>query len=246
MLANLKFIFGFYQFLMEISRKYNQLLTTLRESFLFLASLFIICIPKVMQAQHESEKDLILLTGRVMENERKRPVPDVQIISKNNLVGTFSNLNGYFEILITPNDSLQFTSLGFATTVFAVTDSMLALDHPSQFNLPVDTIEMHEVIIRGFPSYQMFKQQIANMKPQDRPWDLTQYMKDNPLLYLQPNTGYSTTGPVQMLYNYFNSEATLQRQLIRNRKKFNRNMIKLGRVKDTISATPDYMQEKLR
>ena len=246
MLANLKFIFVLHRFLMEISRKCIEPSPRISGGILFLMSLIILCLPKISLAQNDKDKELITLSGRILEPDRKKAIPDVQIISKNNLVGTFSDENGYFVLLVTPDDSLQFSSLGYATTVVAITDSILSLDSSPVFQLPVDTIQMHEIIIRGYPSWLILKQRIANMKPQDRPWNVIDYMNDNPLLYLKPNTSISVGGPVQFLYNKFNSEVVLQRQLIRNRRKYNRNMIRLGRIKDTISAIPDYMRDKIR
>lgn len=230
---------------MEISKNISVPRFTLREALFFLTSFLVFFLPKLLQAQQQKEKELINFTGKVMEAARHKAIPDVQIISQNNVVGSFSEANGHFEVLVTPGDSLLITSTGYASLRIPVTDSLLALDHVPVFFMNADTIQMHEVIIRGYPNYQMFKQRIANMKPQDRPFNVVDYMNDNPLLYLKPNTGISVGGPVQLLYNIFNAQAVLQRKLIRNRKKYNKNMIKLGRVQDTIPAIPDYMREKL-
>lgn len=230
---------------MEISKNNKVVHFTLREGLFFLTSFLIFCLPKILQAQQEKEKELINFSGRVMEAARHKAIPDVQVISRNNLVGSFSEENGFFEVVVTPGDSLLITSIGYASLHIPITDSLLSLDHVPVFYMNADTIQMHEVIIRGYPNYQMLKQRIANMKPQDRPYNVVDYMQDNPLLYLKPNTGVSVGGPVQLLYNIFNAQAVLQRKLIRNRKKYNKNMIKLGRIQDTIPAIPDYMREKL-
>ncbi|MBN2616049.1 MAG: hypothetical protein JXR71_10195 [Bacteroidales bacterium] len=231
---------------MEISKNNKEPHFHLREGLFFLTSFLIFCLPKLLQAQQEKEKELITFSGKVMEAARHKGIPDVQVISRKNLVGSFSEQNGDFEVLVTPGDSLLITSTGYASLHVAITDSLLSLDHVPVFYMAADTIQMHEVIIRGYPNYQILKQRIAHMKPQDRPFNVVDYMKEHPLLYLQPSSGTSMTGPVQLLYNLLNSEAVLQRQLIRNRRRYNKNMIKLGRIQDTIPAIPDYMRELKR
>lgn len=231
---------------MENSKKYSAGHFTFLEGLFFLTSFLIFCLPKALTAQQDQEKKLIIFSGKVVESDRKKPVPDVQIISKNNLVGTFSRESGDFDLLVTPGDSLLFSRLGYVALCVAVTDSLLSLDRLPIFYLKTDTIQMHEVIIRGYPNYQMLKLRIAAMKPKDRPYNIVDYRNDNPLLYLKPNTGVSVGGPVQLLYDLFNAKAVMQRKLVRNRKRYNRNMIRLGKIQDTIPAIPDYMREKIR
>ncbi|MBN2637553.1 MAG: hypothetical protein JXR65_00535 [Bacteroidales bacterium] len=231
---------------MEISIKHNTVHFTLREACVFLTSFLFFCLPKILLAQQEQEKELMVFSGKVMEADRKKAVPDVQIISRNTLTGTFSEPDGSFQLLVSRGDSLLFTRLGYAALRVGITDSLLALDSIPVFYLKTDTIQMHELIIRGYPNYQIFKQRIANMKQQTRYLNLFSEF-DKPRVHTKPyDEGVHIMSPLQTFYNLYNSEAVLERKLIRNRRRYNRNMIKLGRPQDTIASIPDYRREKIR
>ena len=212
------------------------------KSILFL----LICanVPLMMLAQQHQEPDLIEITGVLLSSDSLKPIPDAEVYSKQNVVGTFTDSKGNFSIIVVLGDSLLFSSLGYGDMEVAVDDSLLSLKPPIPFYMKLDTIQMHEVVIRAHWGYRMFKQKILNMKMQTHPFDVTDELNKNPLLYRKPSTGISAGGPVQLLYNIFNAQAVLRRKLIHNRKAYNRHMIKIGKPQDTIPSTPDYMREK--
>ncbi|MBE0650910.1 MAG: carboxypeptidase-like regulatory domain-containing protein [Bacteroidales bacterium] len=196
-----------------------------------------------MGQQHE-EPELIGLTGVLLSSDSLKPIPDAEVFSRENILGTFTDSKGRFTIAVVIGDTLLFSSLGYADKMVAINDSILSLRPPARFYMSLDTIRINEVVIRGYWDYRTFKQKIINMKIQTHPFDVTEEMEKNPLLYKQPNTGFTMEGPVQLLYDMFNSSAVLQRQLVRNRRAYNKRMIKMGLAKDTIPSTPDYMREK--
>ena len=99
---------------------------------------------------------------------------------------------------------------------------------------------INEVLIRAFYDYETFKQLVINMEP----LSLDQFYPEwegSELLYVQPTpTGFK--GPTQILYDWLNRDARLQRQLIKNRKDYNDLMRKLNRHMDTIPPMPEHMQ----
>ena len=183
------------------------------------------------------------LTGKVVSSDSLEPIPNVHLISKFNKWGTISNEQGFFRMLVSPNDSLLISSIGYSSRIVHLNDSILKLPQPVLFTLSRDTVLIHEVVIHGFWDYRTFKQMIINMKPMD----LKQFYPDmnaDPLLYRNPPTALVVKGPIQALYDIFNKNARLQRKLIRNRKEYNKLMINLGREKDTIPAIPEHMLKK--
>ncbi len=183
------------------------------------------------------------LTGRIVSSDSLKPVYDAHVISKFNKWGTISDDDGYFRMLVNPDDSILISSMGYVKRIIHITDSIRNLPQPVVFKLDIDTILIHEVVIHGFWDYRTFKQMVINMKP----LDLSRFYPDmdaDPLKYVEPTHALTMKGPVQALYDVFNRNARLQRKLIKNRKEYNRLMRNLGREKDTIPAIPEHMQEK--
>ncbi len=212
------------------------------KSFLFV--LMCVNLPLLLMGQQHEEPELVGLTGVLLSSDSLKPIPDAEVYSRENLFGTFTDSTGHFTVAIVLGDTLLFSSLGYSERMVAINDSILTMKSPVPFYMSLDTVLINEVVIHAFWDYRTFKQMIINMKPRTHPFDVSKDLEKNPLLYKNPSTGFSTEGPVQALYDLFNAKAVLQRQLIRNRRQYNRNMIKLGKIQDTIPTIPDYMREK--
>ena len=181
-----------------------------------------------------------------MSSDTLEPVPDAQILSHDNYLGSFSDTSGRFYITVSRDDSLMFSSLGYITKIVPVTDSLLQLKQPITFYMTLDTVLIHEIVIHAFWDYQTFKQMIIHMKPAQSSYDISKDLEKRPLLYRARQGSFSVFSPIQSLYNLLNEKAVVQRKLIHNRKMYNRKMIKLGRPQDTIPTTLDYMRDKIR
>jgi hypothetical protein len=190
----------------------------------------------------ESDNDLIILEGRVLSADSLMPVRNAHIISRQNRWGTISSAEGAFKMYAGRNDSVLFTSVGYSPFILVVDDSVIK-NSGKHFRvlMKTDTVLINEVIIRGYYDYETFKQIIVNMEP----LNLDQFYpdwEDTELLYMDASPkGF--TGPVQLLYNWLNGDARLQRQLIRNRRNYNEMMRLLHRESDTIPAIPEHMRE---
>lgn len=194
---------------------------------------------------HAQKRDvqMVELSGILLSSDSLKTVADARILSKDNFLGSFSDSLGQFNIIVNKGDSLMFSSMGYDTRIVPITDSILRLAQPITFLMTLDTVLIHEVVIHAFWDYATFKQMIIHMKP--APYiSISKELDQNPLLYQQPNQSLTMEGPIQALYDMLNSKAVLQRKLIKNRKDYNREMIKLGRPNDTIPTTLDYMREK--
>lgn len=190
-------------------------------------------------AQNSVSK-VVLLDAVVLSSDSLLPVPNAHIISKFNRVGTISNEEGQFKMMVDPNDSLLITSMGYSPQILHITDSIKVIPGVIQILLQKDTLMINEVIIRAYFDYEVFKQMVINMKP----IDLSQFYpvwEGTELLYREP-TPATFGGPIQALYDHFNHIARLQRKLLRNREQYNEVMIKMGRPQDTIPAIPEHMR----
>jgi hypothetical protein len=240
--ANLSYIFVIQNLLrLILIRKKNK---SLLLSFVFLF-FGLYSAENVLQAQ-TGKSDIVCIHGVLMSSDTILPVADAQIFSRDNVLGSFSDTCGRFTITVARNDSIMFASVGYITTILAVTDSLLQRPEPDTFYLPLDTVLIHEVIIHGYWDYETFKQMLIHMMPAKSSYDVTEDMKKRPLLYKEREGHLYLFSPIQTLYDLLNKKAVIQRRLIHNRKMYNRKMIKLGRLQDTIPVKLDYMKDKLR
>ncbi len=205
--------------------------------------IIILLFPFNLLAQDSNrEPEMLNLYGKIVTIDSLKPIENVQVMSRNNFIGTFSDASGNFIIPVVRNDSLRFSRVGYMTFTVFVNDSILSLPTPVSFYMIADTVKIKEVVIKGFPDFGVFKVIVGNMKPLKLGFDINKDLQKKIWLYRNPPVGASMTGPVQILYDLFNQKAILERKLIRNRKKYNKHMIKEGRIQDTIPSKPDYMQ----
>ena len=117
-------------------------------------------------AQH-SDSLLFDLTGKVVSSDSLKPIQDAHIISKFNKWGTISDQDGYFRMLVSADDSLLISSIGYRKRIIRISDSIRQVQQPVLFKLDIDTVLIHEIVIHGFWDYHTFKQMVINMKPLD-------------------------------------------------------------------------------
>ena len=194
---------------------------------------------KTLEAQAYSDGQF-LLQGKVLTSDSLLPIENAHIISKFNRWGTISDEKGKFAMMVDKNDSLLITSVSFASVILYLNDSVQSSEPPFQIYMSKDTIMMNEFIIHAFWDYTTFKQMIISMKPIDFDFSRLDFEENLMLALPAGGTGLS---PVQALYNRFNKDERLKRQLLKNRKKYNQLMIDMGRPQDTIPAKPEHMQE---
>jgi hypothetical protein len=186
-----------------------------------------------------SNDSLFVFEAKVLSSDSLLPIANAHIISKHTLRGTISVDSGFFNLRVNRNDSLMISSMGFSNKLFIITDSVIRIKKPANILLDKDTIMLNEVIIRAFWDYEIFKQLIIDMRLPDE----IQIMLNNDNMILNRPLQPSVTGPVQALYNVFNHTAKLQRKLLKNRIRYNKMMIQMGRINDTIPAIPEHMRE---
>lgn len=203
--------------------------------------LFLLTVSLTVFSQQVSDS-LLIFHARVVTADSALPLHNAHIISKFNRWGTISNKNGEFKMLVSPNDSVMISTIGFSTTVLLIDSNVVMADKPYDILMGKDTILINEIIIHAFWDYRTFKHLIVNMEP----LNLDNFYPDwegTELLYLEPRP-FAFKGPIQALYDVFNKSAKLRRQLIRNRKEYNLLMIQMGRESDTIPPYPEHLMNE--
>jgi len=199
--------------------------------------LFAFLIPLLLSAQ-----DKTWIEGRVVSADSLIPLQNVHIISRLARTGTITDTDGRFVIRAFNNDTMMFSSVGFRQLILAFDREKLDSGGLFQIRMAKDTVKIDEVVVRAFYDWDTFKYLFVHMKT-IKPVELERLKEElgTSLLYVRP-APLAIKGPIQALYDVFNDMARLQRRLERNRRWYNEQMIREGRIEDTIPAKPDHLR----
>ncbi|HEC43134.1 MAG TPA: hypothetical protein ENI20_09930 [Bacteroides sp.] len=128
---------------------------TLKKNLLILITLCVVLIPS--SAQRKRDEKLIQLSG-VVRNEFLQPLQFVHILIMNQSRGTISDTKGMFSFVVEPYDTIVFSAVGYKRTGIVVPDTLESFHFPVDIVMEGDTIEIREVIILPWKTYQEFKQ----------------------------------------------------------------------------------------
>ena len=221
----------------------------------YFAVLFFLLFTAVTFAQDTESLTPQRVSGYIINDDSKQPLPNVNIINTNKVRGAKSDSKGYFEIDVQVNDTIHFSLLGFQSLRIRVTNDWIK-NKVTRIQLTEKAIALEEVIIA--------------------PFSLTGYLEiDSKLIPTKENYRYSISGltqgyeageyspnafgkvlgsifnPADMLYNFFGKNGKELKKLkdmkkddtIRNllETKYDRETIAvlLGISKDEI---PDILQ----
>ncbi|WP_281234539.1 carboxypeptidase-like regulatory domain-containing protein [Flavobacterium gelatinilyticum] len=221
----------------------------------YFAVLFFLLFTAITFAQDTESLTPQRVSGYIINDDSKQPLPNVNIINTNKVRGAKSDSKGYFEIDVQVNDTIHFSLLGFQSLRIRVTNDWIK-NKVTRIQLTEKAIALEEVIIA--------------------PFSLTGYLEiDSKLIPTKENYRYSISGltqgyeageyspnafgkvlgsifnPADMLYNFFGKNGKELKKLkdmkkddtIRNllETKYDRETIAvlLGISKDEI---PDILQ----
>lgn len=181
------------------------------------------------------------VSGFVISDETKMPIPNVNIININKVRGAQTDIKGYFEIDVKPSDTLHLSLLGYQSLRIRVTNDWIK-NKVTRIQLTEKAIALEEVIIS--------------------PFRLTGYLEvDSKLIPTKENYRYSISGltqgyeageyspgafgkvlgsifnPADMLYNFFGKKPTELKRLKQMRKDDTvRNLLETKFDRETIAV----------
>ena len=112
------------------------------------------------------EKNLIQFSG-VIRNLKYEPVENVHIINLRKGTGTTSNFKGMFSFIVHPGDSILFRAIAYKNSLVIIPDSLTEPHYPRDVYLLNDTIQLAEVKIFPWKSYEEFKVAFINLELPD-------------------------------------------------------------------------------
>lgn len=122
-----------------------------------------------LKAQEEDpkpqQKDLVQFSGLVLteEDNELMPLPFVNISIAGTNRGTYSNLDGFFTIVGSMGDTVNFTSVGFRPVAYIIPDTLQDNRYSVYQLMTQDTILLPETVIYPWPSREHFRLEFLAM-----------------------------------------------------------------------------------
>lgn len=124
---------------------------------ILLIGITLLIVLPASQAQKVNDENLVQISG-VVRNEYLDPLQFTHILILNKSRGTISDNRGMFSFVVEPQDTIIFSAIGFKRTGIVIPDTLTDFNYPVDVIMEADTIEIREVIILPWKTYQEFKQ----------------------------------------------------------------------------------------
>ncbi|MBR6438167.1 MAG: carboxypeptidase-like regulatory domain-containing protein [Bacteroidales bacterium] len=191
----------------------------------FLLLILVFCALKIT-----AQEECFIVKGRIFSEDSLTAIPYVNIVSELSHYGTVSNQDGWFLINSKTIDTLWVSCVGFERQRVPVAKDSI-VDKELIIKLIRSNIMLDSVEIYPYPDYETFKQMIISM-PSREPFFVPGLSKRNDeiLIHKKPEIEPKVSGGsiISLIYNRFNKRERLKRKLERNRRKFNREMERIG------------------
>ncbi len=132
-------------------------------SMKYCISLFVITVFS-LGVFSQSDSDLIQFSGVVVSGDSLNPVPYCTVVDKVTKRGTVSDYFGYFSFVAHKGDSIRFSSVGFKTSYFVISDTLKGDKYSLIHVLSTDTIMLPVAVIYPWPSKEQFAEAFVNVE----------------------------------------------------------------------------------
>lgn len=190
---------------------------------------FLLLILALCAFEIKAQEDCFLLKGRIFSDDSLTAIPNVNIVSELSHYGTITNQEGWFLIKSKVIDTLWVSCVGFERQRVPVSKDEF-LDKELIIRLIRRDIMLDSVEIYPYPLYEDFIKDITKMPSRRVFVPGVSKPTDEQFIYKKPveQPTATLTSPISLIYNKFNKKARFKRKLQRNRKKFNREMERIG------------------
>ena len=118
------------------------------------------------QAQ-QAEDNLVQFSGVVMSSDSLMAIPYAHIIIKDVNRGTISNFQGFFSFVALKGDTIVFSSIGYKSQQFVISDSLKGNRYSVIQLMTQDTIYLPETIIHPWPTPEQFREAFLSLNIPD-------------------------------------------------------------------------------
>ena len=158
--------------------------TNLLKKIILIATLLAVFIFNVTAQDENNQKEqLVQFSGMVLDgsDENLYPVPFTNILVSEKGRGTYSDLKGFFSIVVEKGDTIVFSAIGYKDIEFQIPDSLQSTHYSIVQLMTQDTFNLPETIVFPWPSRDHFKLEFLAM-------DITNEMQERALENLVQET----------------------------------------------------------
>ncbi|RME17794.1 MAG: hypothetical protein D6799_03540 [Bacteroidetes bacterium] len=141
------------------------------KKFLFLLYFVYLTVSISIAQQNNKSEKFIQISGVVVDADSLKPVPFVSIIIKGTKRGTITDYYGFFTLVASPGDELQFFSLNHKNGVYKLDDTLTLSHYYIIHSLIKDTVLLPTVSIYPWPSKEEFKKAFLNLDLSETDYD---------------------------------------------------------------------------
>lgn len=130
---------------------------------------FCLILPFIIQAQDEAiaDEQLIQFSGVIVTADSLKPISFANVKVINTSRGTVADDEGFFSMVITRGDTVQFSSVGFKDARFIIPKDYQNKKLKTIQPLIRDTITPKETVVYPWPSKAQFKKAFVNLELSD-------------------------------------------------------------------------------
>lgn len=121
--------------------------------------------------QSKKEEKFIQVSGVVVDADSLKPVPFVSVIIKGTKRGTITDYYGFFTLVASPGDELQFFSLNHKNGTYKLDDTLQLTHYYIIHSLIKDTVQLPTVAVYPWPSKEDFKKAFLELNLSETDYD---------------------------------------------------------------------------
>jgi hypothetical protein len=146
--------------------------------FLFLSSVTTIVAQtaktNTVTPTKKEPKKLVQFSGMVVDNDSLKPLPFTSILVKGTMHGSVSDFYGFFTLVASPGDTIEFFSVAYKDGIYRIPDTLQAAHYSIIQVLKKDTIDLPMATIYPWPTRDEFKKAFLKLDVPSNDYDRAQ------------------------------------------------------------------------
>jgi len=116
-------------------------------------------------SQDKDKENLVQFSGMVLDGSDQQlyPVPYTNILVKGKGRGTYSDLKGFFSIVVEKGDVIEFSAIGYKTVEYTIPEDLEDNRYSIVQLMTQDAINLPETVVFPWPSREHFKLEFLAM-----------------------------------------------------------------------------------
>ncbi len=137
-------------------------------SFFLLPILLLFALLQPTTGHAQGQDNQVTFTGIITGGKSNEPLPLARIFIPRAGKGVLSAMNGYFALPVIPGDSVIFSYVGYKTQYHIIPRRLPETTYSAVVALQEDVKMLSEVKVYPYPTEELFKQALVNMKLPDQ------------------------------------------------------------------------------